>query len=76
MLRDGAAIVVPALAIGLPAGVAVSRLLASQLYGVDARDPWTLSSVAALLFVVAMAAVFKPAWRASRIDPTTLLRHE
>ena len=54
VLRDGAAIVAPALAIGLPAGLATSRLLASQLYGVDARDPWTLSSVAVLLSVVAM----------------------
>jgi ABC-type antimicrobial peptide transport system permease subunit len=76
VLRDGAAIVAPALAIGLPAGVAMSRLLASQLYGVDARDPWTLSSVAVLLSVVAMGAVFRPAWLASRIDPMALLRHE
>ena len=39
VLRDGAAIVAPALAIGVPARLATSRLLASQLYGVDARDP-------------------------------------
>jgi predicted permease len=76
VLRDGAAIVAPALAIGLPAGLAISRLLASQLYDVDARDLWTLVSVAALLSVVAMAAAFRPAWLASRIDPATLLRHE
>lgn len=76
VLRDGAAIVVPALALGLPAQLATSRLLASQLYGVDARDLWTLASVAILLLVVAMGAVFRPAWLASRIDPTTLLRHE
>lgn len=76
VLRDGAVIVAPALAIGLPAGVAISRLLASQLYGVDARDPWTLASVAILLSAVAMGAAFRPAWFASRIDPATLLRHE
>ncbi len=76
VLRDGAAIVAPALAIGLPAQLATSRLLASQLYGVDARDPWILSSVAVLLSVVAMGAVFRPARLASRIDPTALLRHE
>src|SRR4029453_16078735 len=76
VLRDGAAIVAPALAIGLPAGLAISRLLASQLYDVDARDLWTLVSVAALLSVVAMGAAFRPAWLASRIDPATLLRHE
>jgi ABC-type antimicrobial peptide transport system permease subunit len=76
VLGDGATIVVSALAIGLPAGLAISRLLAAQLYGVDARDPWTLCSVAVLLSIVAMGAVFRPAWLASRIDPTTLLRHE
>ena len=76
VLRDGAAIVVPALAIGIPAALATSRLVASQLYGVDARDPWTLSSVAVLLSVVAMGAAFRPARLASRIDPMALLRHE
>ena len=76
VLRDGAAIVAPALAIGLPAGLATSRLLASQLYGVDARDPWTLSSVAVLLSVVAMGSAFRPARLASRVDPIALLRHE
>jgi hypothetical protein len=63
-------------AIAVPAALATSRPLASQLYGVDARDPWTRSSVAILLCVVAMGAVFSPARLASRIDPTTLLRHE
>jgi predicted permease len=76
VLRDGATIVGPALVIGLPAGLVISRLLASQLYGVHARDPWTLLSVAVLLSVTAMGAVFRPAWLASRIDPTALLRHE
>ncbi len=76
VLREGAAIVAPALAIGLPAGLAISRLLASQLYGVSARDPWTLTSVAVLLTAVAMGAVFRPARLASRIDPMALLRHE
>jgi ABC-type antimicrobial peptide transport system permease subunit len=76
VLRDGAAIVAPALAIGVPVQLATSRLLASQLYDVDARDPWTLSAVAVLLSVVAMGAAFRPARLASRIDPMALLRHE
>jgi predicted permease len=76
VLRDGAAILGPALAIGIPAGLATGGLLASQLYGVDARDPWTLSSVAVLLSVVAMGAALRPARLASRIDPMALLRHE
>jgi putative ABC transport system permease protein len=76
VLRDGALILGPALAIGIPAGLATSRLLASQLYGVDARDPWTLASVAVLLSLVAMGAALRPARLASRIDPTALLRQE
>jgi len=76
VLRDGAAIVAPALAIGIPAARAASRLVASQLYDVDARDPWTLASVAILLSIVAMGAAFRPARLASRIDPMALLRHE
>jgi ABC-type antimicrobial peptide transport system permease subunit len=76
VLRDAAVILGPALAIGIPSGLATSRLLASQLYGVDARDPWTLASVAVLLSVVAMGAALRPARFASRIDPMALLRHE
>jgi ABC-type antimicrobial peptide transport system permease subunit len=76
VLRDGGAIAAPALAIGIPAQLATSRLLASQLYGVDARDPWTLASVAVLLSVVVMGASLRPARLASRIDPLALLRHE
>jgi predicted permease len=76
VLRDGATILGPALAIGIPAGLATTRLLASQLYGVDARDPWTLSSVAVLLSVVVMGAALRPARLASRIDPMVLLRHD
>jgi predicted permease len=76
VLRDGAAIVAPALAIGVPVQLAASRLLASQLYGVDARDPSTLASVAVLLSVVAMGAALRPARLASRIDPMALLRHD
>lgn len=76
VLRDGAVIVAAALAIALPVQLAGSHLLASQLYDIGARDPWTLSSVAVLLSVVALVALFRPALVASRIDPTTLLRHE
>jgi ABC-type antimicrobial peptide transport system permease subunit len=76
VLGDGVSIVAPALVMALPAQLAISQVLASQLYGVDAQDPWALSAVAILLSLVAMGAVFRPARLASRIDPTTLLRHE
>ena len=76
VLRDSAALIVPGLMIGVPLGVAASRPLAPQLYGVETADPWTLASVALVLSVVAMLATLRPAQTASRIDPIDLLRNE
>ena len=76
VLKDGAYLVLPALAIGVPLGIAASRPLSSQLYGVRIGDIGTLFSVAALLVVVALLATLNPARGASRIDPIVLLRHE
>jgi putative ABC transport system permease protein len=53
-----------------------SRPLTTQLYGVETHDPWTLASVALVLTVVALLATFRPAQKASRIDPIALLRTE
>ncbi len=76
VLRDSAALVVPGLAIGVPLGIAASRPLSSQLYGVETNDPWTLASVALLLSVVALLATLRPAQTAARIDPIALLRND
>jgi len=64
------------LALGIPAAAALGRLVATQLYGVQAHDPWIgLATVTALLFVSAAAGLV-PAHRASRIDPILALRYE
>ena len=76
MLRDGALLIVAALAIGVPLGVAASRELSSQLYDVQTADPWTLTFVAVVLGFVALLAAIRPARQACRIDPILLLRHE
>lgn len=76
VLGDGARMLVPALAIGIPLGVAASRLLSSQLYDVGVGDPWILVTASVLLSIVALGAAYRPARTASRIDPTALLRHE
>ena len=64
------------LAIGIPAAIGAGRFVSSQLYGVDAHDPWTAVSTAALLALVSAAAGIVPARRASQIDPILALRYE
>jgi predicted permease len=64
------------LVIGTLAALAGARLIASQLYGVSARDPVTFAAIAALLGMVALAASGIPALRAARIEPMTALRAE
>jgi len=64
------------LAIGLPAGFAASRLVASLLYEMKANDPLAISGAAVILLAAAILAGYAPARRASRIDPVVALRHE
>jgi putative ABC transport system permease protein len=64
------------LVIGLVGSLGVSYLLRSQLYGVSSSDPATYVAVAALLGLVALAACYLPARRATRVDPLIALRYE
>jgi predicted permease len=64
------------IATGLGTALALSRVIASQLYGLKASDPATLAGSAVVLIVVALAASWIPARRAAGIDPMMALRHE
>ena len=62
------------LVIGLAASVALTRVMASLLFNVTPTDPLTLAVVAGVMIAVAAAACFVPAWRATKVDPLTVLR--
>lgn len=64
------------LAVGLASVVATSRLLSSLLFQVSSTDPVTLTSAAAVLFSVALLAVWIPSRRASRVAPSQALRSD
>jgi putative ABC transport system permease protein len=76
VVGQGMRLVVIGLGAGLLGAWMLSRVLASQLFGISAQDPLTYVTVALLLGIVALAATWLPAQRATRVDPMISLRTE
>ncbi|HUI83033.1 MAG TPA: ABC transporter permease [Candidatus Binatia bacterium] len=76
MIRQGIVAAVAGVVMGLIAGLALTRLMASLLYGVTTSDWLTFTAVSLLLLLVAAAACYIPAKRAARVDPMVALRAE
>jgi predicted permease len=76
VFREVAVLALIGIVIGLPLVLALGQYVGSQLYGVEARDPLTIGTVALVLLMVAGLAGLFPAWRATRISPASVLRYE
>ncbi len=76
ILAHGFKLTLLGIVIGLAGAVALTRVLASLLYGVTPTDPLTLAGVSLVLAAVTLLASYFPARRAAQIDPMVALRYE
>jgi len=76
ILRETVTLVGLGIAIGVPAALTATRLIASRLFGLEAADPATVVATTVLLLVVAVLAGYVPARRAAGVDPMVALRAE
>ena len=76
VLLNGFRLVAGGILVGLLFSCGLTRLLASQISGVSATDPWTFAAVVTLMVIVGLAACLLPARRAARVDPLVALRYE
>jgi predicted permease len=76
VIGHGARMALIGVAIGIAAALGLTRLMGNQLFGVSAHDPLTFAAVAVLLIIVAVAACYIPARRATRVVPIVALRYD
>jgi predicted permease len=76
VMKQGLQATVIGVVVGVAGAVGVNRLMATLLFGVRPTDPATFAAVIMTITVVASIACWLPAWRASRLDPSAVLRAE
>jgi putative ABC transport system permease protein len=76
VVRQGLSMAMIGTVIGVAGAYALSRSVQGLLFGVTATDPVTFGAVVVMLLGVALVACYVPAWRATRVDPSTALRAE
>ena len=76
VVRQGMALAVAGVTIGLLAAFLLTRLIQSLLFGVNASDPITFAGISVLLAIITLIACYIPARRAARIDPLVSLRYD
>ncbi len=74
VMREGLVLTGVGVGVGLAGAFGLNRLIASLLFGVRPTDVSTVAGVAATMILVAAVACLLPAWRASRLDPSAVLR--
>lgn len=76
VLRQATVLLAAGAFIGIPLAAAASWVLRNQLYGIAPADPVLLSGACAVMIAAGVLAAAVPAWRAMRVDPIRVLRHE
>jgi putative ABC transport system permease protein len=76
VLGQGVRLTIVGAIVGVLGSLALTRLLKSELFGIKPTDPATLLAAAVLMLLVALAACYLPARRATHVDPLVALRHE
>jgi predicted permease len=76
VVAEGGGLIASGIVIGLLASYALTRFLASQVWGISSTDPWTFAMVVIVVLLAGISACLIPAYRAARVDPCEALRHE